>query len=252
MKRTLLPVLITVLCATNASAEDDSHTDASALPQAVHELFLTESVFPNERGEYQPSVGADYQRHSHDAWSTLLNVGLEYGITDRFQVAVSMPWVSIHGDDDSGNGAGDLSAELFYNLIPPTAAFALSLAAELTLPTGNEDRGFGEGEQQFELTMIMAGRAAAVQWQINLGGEWAEDESELFYSLAVLPMQPHWVLVPTLELSGARTDDDRELYVTPGLHWRPADNAGLGLGVPIGVIDDTERLRLMMYYTLEF
>jgi hypothetical protein len=251
MKRSLLSVLITVLCTTSASAEDDSHTDASALPQTVHELFLTESVFPNERGEYQPTVAADYQRHSHDSWNTLFNVGLEYGITDRLQVAVSMPWVSIHEDDNSGNGAGDLSAELFYNLIPPTAAVSLSLAAELTLPTGNEDRGFGEGEQELELTMIMAGRAAAVQWQINLGGEWAEDESELVYSLAVLPMRPHWMLVPTLELSGAGTDEDRELYVTPGLHWRPADNAGLGFGVPIS-LGDTEHLRLMMYYTLEF
>lgn len=252
MKRSLPSVLIIVLCTANASAEDDSHTDASALPQTVHELFLTESVFPNERGEYQPSVAADYQRHSHDLLSTLLNVGLEYGITDRLQVAVSMPWVSIHEDDDSRNGAGDLSTELFYNLISATAAVSLSVAAELTLPTGNEDRGFGKGEQQLELTMIMAGRAAAMQWQMNLGGEWAKDESELVYSLAVLPMLPHWMLVPTLELSGAGTDEDRELYVTPGLHSRPADNAGLGFGVPIGVTEDTENLRLMMYYTLEF
>jgi hypothetical protein len=249
MKRSLLSVLITVLCTTNASAEDDSHTDASALPQTVHELFLTESVFPNERGEYQPSVGADYQRHSSDSWSTLLNMGLEYGITDRLQVGLSMPWVSIHEDDHSR--AGDLSAELFYNLIPATATVSLSLAAELTLPKGNEDRRFGEGEQELELTMIMAGRAAAVQWQINLGGEWTEDESELVYSLAVLPMWPHWMLVPTLELSGAATDGGRELYVTPGLHWRPADNAGLGFGVPIS-ISAAGHLRLMMYYTLEF
>jgi hypothetical protein len=252
MNRTLIAALISVFCTSPAVADDDDHADANALPQAVHELFLTESVFPNEQGEYQPFVAADYQRHSSDSWNTLLNVGLEYGITDRLQASVSIPWVAIHDDDDSGSGAGDVSAELFYNLIPTTAPISLSLAAELTFPTGNEERGFGEGEEELELTVIMAGRAAATQWQFNVGGEWTEDEAELVYSLAVLPMQHHWAIVPTLELSGAETDEGSELYATPGLHWRPAENSGLGLGVPVGLTSGTENLRVMMYYTVEF
>jgi hypothetical protein len=255
MKPVSVPALIAALCLTNAVAsadDDDDHADANDLSQTVHELFLTESVFPNQQGEYQPFVAADYQRHSRDSWNTLLTVGVEYGITDRLQVSTSIPWVSIHYEGESDDGAGDLSSELFYNLIPTSEPVALSFAAGITLPTGNEDRGFGEGEEQLELTMIMAGRAADVQWQFNLGGEWTDDESELVYSVAVLPMQSHATIVLTLELSGAETDEGSELYATPGLHWRPAENAGLGFGVPIGLSSDAQHRRVMMYYTIEF
>lgn len=255
MKLVSLSALIAALWLTNAVASadnDDDHADANTLSQTVHELFLTESVFPDEQGEYQPFVAADYQRHSRDSWSTLLTVGLEYGITDRLQVSTSIPWVAIHDEGESGDGAGDLSAELFYNLTPTSEPVAFSFAAGITLPTGNEDLGFGEGAEELELTIIMAGRAADVQWQFNLGGEWTDDESELVYSVAVLPMQSHSTIVPTLELSGAETDEGGELYATPGLHWRPAENAGLGFGVPVGLSSDAEQLRVMMYYTIEF
>jgi hypothetical protein len=255
MKPVSLTAFIAALYLTNAVASADSGDDyaaANTLTQTVHELFLTESVFPNEQGEYQPFVAVDYQRHARDSWSTLLTLGLEYGITDRLQIATSIPWVAIRAERESGAGAGDLSAELFYNLISASEPLALSFAAGITLPTGNEDRGFGEGEEELELTMIMAGRVADVQWQFNLGGEWTDDESDLVYSIAVLPLRSSSTIVPTLELSGAETDEGSELYATPGLHWRPAGNAGLGFGVPVGLSSDAEHLRVMMYYTIEF
>jgi hypothetical protein len=255
MKPVSLPALIAVLWLTSAVASadnDDDHADAGTLSQTVHELFLTESVFPSEQGEYQPFVGADYQRHSRDSWSTLLTVGLEYGITDRLQFSASIPWAVTHDEGESGADAGDLGVELFYNLIPTSEPVALSFAAGIALPAGNEHRGFGEGEQELELAIILAGRAADVQWQFNFGGEWTDNESELVYSVAVLPLQSHWTIVPTLELSGAETDEGGELYATPGLHWRPAENAGWGFGVPVGLSGDVERLRVMMYYTIEF
>jgi hypothetical protein len=256
VKNTLPLALIAPLILMNAFALadcDDDHAHANALPQQVHEFFLTEAVFSNERGEYQPYIAADYRRHSADLWHTRLNVGLEYGVTDRLQVAVSIPWVAVHdADDGGGSGAGDLSAEIFYNVIPTTASIALSVAAGLVLPTGDANRGFGEDEEELELTMIMAGRAASVQWQFNLGGEWTEEQGELVYGLAMLPMQWQWTIVPTFELSGAGTDEDRELYATPGLHWRPAENAGLGFGLPVGLNSGAQRLRVMMYYTVEF
>jgi hypothetical protein len=256
MKIAFPPALLAAFCMTNGAAPavagEDGHSELNALPQQVHELFLTESVFPNERGEYQPFVAAEYQRHLDDSWHTLFDLGLEYGITDRLQVSASVPWVAIHDDGDSRSGAGDFSAELLYNVVPATAPVALSLAAGVTLPTGNEDRGFGEGEKVLELTMIMAGRAADVQWQLNLGGEWTQDEAELVYSLAVLPMQRPSTIVPTLELSGAESEDGRKLYGTPGLHWRPAEDHGLGLGVPVGLTHGTQHIGVMMYYTVEF
>jgi hypothetical protein len=255
VKSNLLRALVATLCLASsvASADDDDQFGSDALTQQVHELFLTESVFSNERGEYQPFVAADYQRYSRDSWRTLLDVGLEYGITDRLQVSASIPWAVSHDSDaGSDNGVGDFSAEVFYSLIAPTAPVAVSFAAELVLATGDDGRAFGEGEEELELTMIMAGRAMNMQWQLNLGGEWTEEEGELLYSLAVLPTQQRWKIVPTLELSGAGTDADREFNVTPGLHWRPAENAGLGFGMPIGLTGDTDHLRVLMYYTVEF
>src|SRR5687767_13153419 len=123
MKPVSLLALSAALWLTNAAAsadDDDDSADGNTLSQLVHELFLTESVFPNERGEYQPFVAADYQRHSRGSWNTLLTVGLEYGITDRLQVSTAIPWVASHDEGESGDGVGDLSAELFYNLVPPS------------------------------------------------------------------------------------------------------------------------------------
>lgn len=216
---------------------------------------MTDSVFPNEQGELQPTVAADWQRHPLDSWNALLSVEIEYGITDRLQVSAGIPWATVHdADEGDRSGAGDFSAEVLYNLIPVTRPLALSLAAEVTLPTGDESRDLGEGEEALEVTMILAGAAGDFQWHLNIGSEWTQEETALLYSVAVL-RAPTWRwsnVVPTLELSGESAEGVHQLHWTPGLHWNPSENSGLGLGIPLGLSHAPERARVMAYYTIEF
>jgi hypothetical protein len=58
-------------------------------PQPLQELFFTEVVYPQEKGEVQFTLGARVDR-SRAQPATLLPIAIEYGLTDRWQI--EMGW----------------------------------------------------------------------------------------------------------------------------------------------------------------
>ena len=86
-----------------------------------------------------------------DATARIALLGLVYGITDKFDMKVIMPYKSIEATANLGpndvaidnNGIGDVIVMSRYIVLPmQDYGFQLSLGAGIKLPTGSTDSGF--------------------------------------------------------------------------------------------------------------
>src|SRR5690349_3179446 len=79
-----------------SGAKDDDDDDAPVhsrpqrLRQLVQEFMLAETVYPQEKGETQITLATGFRGRSGLSGT---RVQMEYGITDRFQVGMSAPWM---------------------------------------------------------------------------------------------------------------------------------------------------------------
>ncbi len=130
-----------------------------------------------------------------------------------------------------------------------TRAFALG--AEISLPTGDEERGTGRGELAGEVFLAYSRSFSDVDLHLNLGVELEEErepggedelEAELEYGVAF-----EWELAGETAvmaaLVGESGDDGSELSLIPGVEWEwewERSELVFGLGVPIGLTGESD------------
>ena len=222
------------------------------MEELIQEFPIAETVAPQEKGELQVTSGGEYWKD--DALKqTGVPLTFEYGITDRFQVELEAPYIFLKPEAGTKrSGPGDVEAGFLYNILKKDEPVALSVAAEIGVPTGDEDKGLGEGETEWGTSVILAKRAGKGQVHLGLGGEFSGDEAGFFYNLS--GVYPFGKLSGTLELSG-RGGDEHSLYLVPGVVWRLdaiADELELGAGVARGLTADSADWGLVFKATLEF
>lgn len=225
--------------------------------QALEELFQSEVVFPQEEGEIQLTVAPRYQ-WNREARRTEVGVGIEYGITDAFQIGAE--WASFARHAPAGGGAeqgiGDLDLAARYSWMNINGSHLhAALGVEVTLPTGDEDRELGEGEFAFAPSAVVAadiGGWPGAQVFANFGVEiapHAEGDERAAWFLNFGAFAPFGDITTTLEFNLTEHEGN---YVTPGLIWRFADSWEGGFGVPIGVNGTADRYRVIAMLTYEF
>ena len=226
---------------------------ASGEKRALLEEFLTaEPCYVQARGEFELSSALDYRRPG-GGWR--LPVLVEYGITDRLEAEVEAGWLSVPGVDGDVRGPGDLEVGLHYALRPDVATVALTLGADVGLPTGDEERGLGSGRADVELFGIAGLRLGRGELHVTGMLEVGEEEAEpALNAAAVLPAADfRFTLEANLSRGGAAAwpdgspedaapaddaeEEDVSLVVTPGLFFRPGPEFELGIGVPVGLTE---------------
>ena len=220
--------------------------------------FQSETAYPQEAGEIQLTFVPQYTS-GHEGTSKSANVVFEYGITDSFQIEVE--WGSFlrvdpdDPDEATVQGIGDLEIGARYSWMNISGSNVhAALGVDLTIPTGDEERGLGEGEYAASPVLILAADLSSVpgaQVLANFGtdvgeGAFAFDEAEWFANLAFF--MPVGALTLTTELSLSAD----ETFFTPGMIWRVADSVELGLGVPIGLSEVSDDYRVVFMLTWEF
>lgn len=242
----LVPVLEPV---RGSSAQEE---EEKGLPELIQEFSLSETVYPQEAGETQLTLGA-WRRRLDGSREWQASLKAEYGITSRFQVEMELPYLALRPEGEARRrGFGDVGVGVLYNFLPGNQPFALSAALEVALPTGNEDKDLGEGKATWEPSIIIAKQLGKGQVHLNLGAEIGGGEAEYFYNVAaVYPLGQR--LYPTLELNGTRSQDEgSRLHVTPGVVYRVSQNAELGLGWPLGIRARSEKYGPIAKFTVEF
>lgn len=237
-------------------------TDARRL----QELFQTETVYPQEKGEFQVTFASKF---SKGAERKLFEtpVAMEYGISDRWQV--SLEWSAsnrLTTGDDKARGVGDLQIGTKYSWMNlGRSNFHAAVGFELGVPTGNVEKGLGEGNLEYEPYVVVAKdfpRLSGLQIFSQFGVTFARhvkgpvkiEDHEAAKSI-------EWnngMFVPyrkvrfTSEFNWSKSSTENSLYFTPGVIWKLPRDLEFGVGAPIGVTRDTDRFRAIVKLVYEF
>ena len=182
----------------------------AGLPQLAQELFLAETVQPQERGQVQLTAHSRFQGGPH---TRLLG---EYGITGRFQASLVTPALEGGADDDEK----PWELGVLYALLPGGSPFALSLSLEASLAEGEAP--------EWEPALIAARRWGRVQLHGSVSTGLAEPDAAVAGTAAALLDAGRFT--PTLELVWSAAGEE---MAVPGAFFRPRDGVEVGVGVPV-------------------
>ncbi len=232
----------------------------------LQELFQTETVYSQEKGETQFTFASRFSK-SGERKLFEAPVALEYGISDRWQV--SLEWAATNRLTTAAGktrGAGDLQIGTKYSWMNlGRSTFHAAVGFELSVPTGNVEKGLGEGNLEYEPYVVIAKdfpRLAGLQIFSQFGvaftrhvkGPITTHEHEAGKSIEwnngmfVRYRQVRF----TSEFNWSRSAAENSLYFTPGLVWKLPRNLEFGAGVPIGLTRDTDRFRAIVKLVYEF
>lgn len=200
------------------------------LPQLAQELFLAETVYPQDRGEIQLTLHSRVEDGSH---TRLL---AEYGVTDRFQLSMKTPALERRSGEDEDETFYE--GEVLYALLPAARPLALSASVEASFARGQAP--------QWEPMLVAARGWGRLQLHGTAAAELTFGDATGWGALAALVDAGR--ATPTLELVHSA---DHEDYVVPGLFVHRG-GAELGVGVPVclSCAHSTEGFRAML--TVEF
>lgn len=251
--RGLVLLLLLNLAAFAAVADDDGEWE-----QPLEELFLSDLVFPQERGEVQVTLSAS-RADRQEGERLQLPLTLEYGITDRLQV--ELEWGGYRrdrfdADDRSSDDFGDAEIGVSYSwMAVGDSPWHIATGLEVPVDLGNtpmDDDESDEGEEEdegIEPFFVLArdlGRWSGSQISLGGGAEVGEGETEWFGSLAGFVPVRGWVA--TAEINWT----EEESYFTPGVVWHPGGEWELGVGLPIGLGREADDWRWIATLTYEF
>lgn len=200
------------------------------MPEYIEDFFLSEAVRSEDRGELQLTASAMVSRnHQSAADGSSARLDFEYGLTDRLQLQVELPY-GIHSTPTSEIPVGwsSVSTGLLYQFIRSSHPFALSAGGGAQIPVNSH------GETTFEPEVIMAKVFGVTQVHASVEPEIGEDDKSLAYNVAAVRPWPHH-LYPTLEFNGRRNAGVNSFYITPGLYRRLPHRLEFGVGMPVGI-----------------
>jgi hypothetical protein len=269
MKKKFLLLASLLIASFNVPAEVLAQ---SGKEQPVEEVFQTEIVYPQERGEFQMTTGYTLRKH-FGRTSAQLPIFLEYGVTDKWQVGFQWNAFNITSSvEGSQFGTGDLSLGTKYSFMNVgNSNTHVAVGFELGLPSGDPSKEMGEGLVEYEPFVIAAKdfpklRNLQVFTQIGLGlaqktgrTNEHEDEEKAAHELNwgagfFIPLQ-QWVITTEFLWSTNKWNlggKDSHRSLTPGVIWRTPTNWEIGIGAPINLTRDSSDSRLIFKLTREF
>ncbi|OGR52954.1 MAG: hypothetical protein A2049_04305 [Elusimicrobia bacterium GWA2_62_23] len=225
---------------------------------AFHPLIGEDTAFLG-KDVRQLEAGLDYavSREGQDVYATATAAELSYGLFDRFDVLVTVPWQGWSSHGLSESGLGDVLVEVKF----PAGAGAgwdLALKPGFSLPAGDEAKSLGAGEGGAWVYGI-AGRASG-PWQFYLNAGYLYNRNSLDEeknilkgsAAAVYGFLPKWLV--TAELA-AETNPEKDSVSHPvssvfGLVWSPLPSLDLDAGVRFGLTKPADDMGLMGGITL--
>ena len=143
LKFLMVSVFSAMLCAP-AWAESDGH---KSYVQLLNEVFQTELVYPQGKGEVQIFLEGAYSE-GDEGKGYHLPLVVEYGITDSWQLGLDWTLFQQHNPEDghTGSGTGDLALTTKYAFMNIGGSdFHASLNFAVEFPIADIDKHLTEG-----------------------------------------------------------------------------------------------------------
>ena len=253
-----------------ALAGEDDDDEGGEDDGLIEELFVAETVYPQEKGEFQLTVMPARRGPGAGLRLNELTVFTEYGLTDWLQVEVG--WGALQRLRDPARPEVDPQVSLGtleWGLRAATRTVGweglwLSGGGEMGIPLGSGPQDGGEDGGLALEPVIILGQDLGPRNHLvlNLGLETplgAKDPGEA--RDVGLAGALGWIFAPTerwrgtLELSAdaEAVDGERELgaYLTPGILYEGIWELEVGLGAPLGLTDESAPWAVVGMVTFE-
>jgi hypothetical protein len=270
----LLAAVFVSLGTFSARADDDDDLGSTnRVKRPIEELFKTDVVYPQAQGELEVEVASVYQNHTGgDTWT--LPLSLEYGLNNRWQVEAE--WDSLvqrfPAHHAAVRGVGDLELGTQYSFMDiGGCSFHIAPRFSLEVPVGDVNRDLSEGFLEYQPSIILARDFPKLhhtqfftEWGASLvqrvnspkGAQDAEPAAnELNWGSGCFVLFPH--SAATLEFNWLNNTwnhqgTENAMYLTPGFLWRITREVELGLGLPVGLNNASDRFELIVHVVWEF
>ena len=230
---------ISARCQDSASGNSNIR---AAMPEYIQEFFLSDAVRCQEKGELQFTLATE----SRHLVGTNAELQVEYGLTDRLQVAIEVPYgfVAHRDEGEIVQGWNSFNVGFLYQLIRSDRPFALSAGMAMDLPLSSR------GELGYEPAILLARSFHKLQVHASVISEIEQWKPTFAYNVsAVYPIKHVWF--PTFEFNGRRAGTNF-FYVTPGLYRHLGHGTQIGIGIPLGVGGNADSRGIVLKTNWEF
>lgn len=225
---------------------------------AAHPL-ITDDTGTQGKGKFQLELNGEvsFDEETSDGVaveetaSELAAVG-SYGITEEIDIVVGMPyqWTKAEGAGSEvfdETGVSDMSIELKWRFYD-NDGLSLAMKPAVSLPTGDEQKGLGNGRASYGVTFITTKSSGPWEFHFNLG--YARNEYELEEDEAANRKDVwHVSFAPALEVADGltavanigierspdKTSDTHPAFVLGGLIYAVSENLDIDAGIKAGL-----------------
>jgi hypothetical protein len=269
----LVAALVILLSPTCARADGDDMESTNSERRPIEELFKTDVVYPEYKGELEMEVGSVYQNHAGgDTWTIPLSV--EYGFNNNWQAEAE--WDSFVQRFPQGHsavsGIGDIEVSTQYSFMNVGGSlFHIAPRFSIQAPVGDVNKGLSEGFLEYEPAVILARdfpELHRTQFFTELGAglvqrihtpkdsdETEPSSHELILGSGFFVLFPRWA--PTFEFNVNNNTwnhhgDENQMYLTPGILWKVRREMEFGLGISAGLNKGSDRFDVSAHVVWEF
>ncbi|MFT6624922.1 MAG: hypothetical protein ACJAZI_000998 [Cycloclasticus sp.] len=247
LSRIFFTVTLCLLFSVSAESADESEPT-----QILNELFLSDTAYPQEKGEWQLTLSPEYEDNDEESRFSI-PLSLEFGITDQLQVELEYtPYIDINSDDDDQQGQGNIELGLQYSWVNINES-GLNIALSYSHEFANGDRAVisEEGEKPEDEDNVYVvfskdiGANSNTQAFLQLGREFQGNEHEDYANTGIYSSMGNYAL--SMELNWTQ----EQSFITPGITWALDNGWEFGLGTPIG-IDGNANFKLVSHILFEW
>lgn len=217
---------------------------AAAVPAAAFHPLITEDVcFLGSDGR-QIELGLDHavEKSGPDRYATAASAELSYGLFDRFDVLVTVPWQGWSSQGLSKSGLGDVLVEAKFPAVRK-AAWDFAVKTGFSLPAGDEADSLGAGKGGVWAYGIAGRTDGPRQYYFNAGymfrNNSLDEQKHILKASAAgaLEVLPKTIVSAELSLETAADNDSlsHPAYSLLGLTWTPYPTLDPSAGLRAGL-----------------
>ena len=231
-----------------------------AMPQApnvdpelhIVEPIITEETMPNEPGEWDFRFSGSYLWLGAGGSGFLPRTQLFFGIANRWGAEIEVPW-AFANQGTNHYGIGDISTTVKFLVRKPGERMpGFVLGMEMTFPSGNANKGRGEGvfEAAPFAALVYARRRVVLQgnsgYAIVHKVQATDASNQFFYNAAAAFPYDRFKTYFICEINGTHDHTRNRAAFSPGLKYNLTPERFVAIALPIGLNSPTPRLGIVL------
>ena len=244
-----MPFLITLLLLC-------SQEESWPHPEEIEQI-RTKTAYVLDQGEVEVDLVGSFLRFDEGGRKvdeSRLMVEVEVGVTDWLMAEIEVPYLFFNPRNGPGErGWGDIELELKAGLPGHWNGFKLAVGLEVSLPTGDEDKGLGSPETEVGFFIAVSRRFGRLATHLQAAVEAAKGVRagyEVRFALDASPWGREFSLL--LALNGEiERGEGAGWSLVPGFEVR-LDEFQFGVGFPIGLTEEAEQWGVIVDVEFEF